>query len=162
MVSSGHLFSVGSPLSENGVTIGHCSISRNSGSVDAAFVPINAPASDYPSNVLCNTVDFLSTTTSRPGQTAIVNMRGAASGYKSGAILGTNESCQNPDGTIMTNMTTAAFPAIGGDSGGIIYTYISSSNTRPTVGVLKGRIGDNVAIFSKADLVLTALGVSRY
>lgn len=160
MVTSGHLFSARAPLYENGVTIGYCSISRNSGSVDAAFVPINDPATDYPINVLCNTVDFLSTTTSRPGETAIVNMRGAASGTSSGRILGTNESCQ-VDNTIFTNMTTATFAATNGDSGGIIYSYLSASNTRPTVGVLMGKSGD-VAYFSKADLVLTALGVSRY
>ena len=50
-----------------------------------------------------------------------------------------------------------------GDSGGIVYTLVKSSNTRYTVGVHHGRSEDGqLAIYSKADNVLNTLGVERY
>lgn len=161
MVTSGHLFSVGEGLFDNGIRIGTCSISQNSGSVDAAFVPITDNVTYFPSNILCGTSDILSTTTTNPGVGTIVNMRGQTTGYSSGKILSTNQSVTNPDGTVMTNLTSADYVASEGDSGGIIYTFISSSNTRPTVGIVKGRVG-STGYFSKASLTLSALGVSRY
>ncbi|HEX8575971.1 MAG TPA: hypothetical protein VF677_06715 [Flavobacterium sp.] len=133
--------------------------------MDAAFIPINDPDAYYPSNTICNTGTSLSTTTSRPGLGTIVNMRGFTTGYTSGKILNTDASIKNELGLLITNMTSAEFPSSGGDSGGIIYTVISSTNARPTVGVLKGRVVEGTTItlyYSKADLVLSALGVSRF
>ncbi len=50
-----------------------------------------------------------------------------------------------------------------GDSGGIVYTLVKSSNARYTVGVHHGRSEDGqLAIYSKADNVLNTLGVERY
>ena len=60
-------------------------------------------------------------------------------------------------------MTTAKYTSSGGDSGGIIYTYISSSNIRYTVGIHKGTTTiSGVKAFTKADLALNALGLERY
>lgn len=63
--------------------------------------------------------------------------------------------------TVMKDMVTAAYASKGGDSGGLVYTIVSSTNKRYTVGVHKGSYED-LAIYSKADNVLTALGLKRY
>ena len=64
---------------------------------------------------------------------------------------------------IKVNMTSTDYESDGGDSGGIVYTLIKSSNTRYTVGVHHGRSKDGkLAIYSKADNVLNTLGVERY
>lgn len=57
-----------------------------------------------------------------------------------------------------------SFYSDDGDSGGIVYTYISSTNTRYTVGVLRGRLGNdhNKTIYTKADIVLSKYGLERY
>ncbi|MBC8053793.1 MAG: hypothetical protein H7Y13_12080 [Sphingobacteriaceae bacterium] len=161
MVTAGHIIPVGGSLYENGVKIGTCSASRQSGSVDAAFIPINDPVTYFPSQLICNTADVLSTQTSQPGVGTVVNMRGTTTGYSSGSIISTNASTTTAGGITYTNLTSADYASASGDSGGIIYTYISSTNTRPTVGI---HLGNNTirAYFTKADLALSALGVYRY
>lgn len=163
MVTAGHVISVGETLYQGGTAIGVCSASQISGSVDAAFVPITNPTSYVPSNVLCNTAsDILSVSTSLPGVGTVVNKRGATTGQTSGTILSTNATWTSPtSGNTLTNITTANYTSSGGDSGGIVYTYISSTGTRPTVGTHIGAIG-STRYYSKASLVLSALGLSRY
>lgn len=116
-----------------------------------------------PSNLICNTASYtLSTATSLPGKGTLVNLRGATTNTSSGYILSTDATVYDPQfQTTFTNLTTADYHTAGGDSGGIIYTYISSTNTRYTVGINKG-VKDGIAYFVKADLALDGLGVSRY
>lgn len=161
MVTAGHVVSVGGSLYYNGAVIGTCTIAQNSGSVDAAFVPVNNTTSYVPTNQLCGTTTQLSTSTSLPSVGTTVNMRGATTGTSSGAVVSTNASTTNASGVTFTNLTSASYASQSGDSGGIIYTYISSTNTRYTVGIHKGNNGVN-AYFTKANLALSALGVSRY
>lgn len=161
MVTAGHVIPVGGGLYENSIFIGTCSASNQSGSVDAAFIPINDPVTYFPSNLLCNTADALSIQTSQPGVTAVVNMRGKTTGYSSGTIINTNVTTTASSGITYTNLTTANYASAAGDSGGIIYTYISSTNTRPTVGIHLGA-NTTVAFFTKAPLALSTLGVYRY
>lgn len=65
------------------------------------------------------------------------------------------------DKIVMQDLVSADYKSAEGDSGGIVYTYISSSNTRYTVGVHKGSI-EGLSLYSKADNVLSALGLKRY
>lgn len=161
MVTSGHLFtSVGQLAYENGVVIGECTATNNSGSVDAAFVRVYNPSSYTPSNSLCVTNSILSTATSRPGSGTVINKTGQSTGRTSGKIISTNATVTFSNGKTYTNLTSADYSSSGGDSGGLVYTYISSTGTLYTVGVHKGS-GTN-AYFTKADLALSQLGVSRY
>ena len=162
MVSSGHLFTYyGEPAYEGSTQIGSCTATQNSGSVDAAFVLVIDPSTYIPSNYICSTSDFLSTTTSRPGSGTVVNKRGQTTGRTTGKIISTNAS-ETFSGKFFTNLTNADYASSGGDSGGVIYTYVSSTNTRYTVGVHKGTGSDGYKYFTKADLALSALNVSRY
>lgn len=161
MVTAGHVIKVGQSLYESGVKIGTCSASNQSGSVDAAFVPINDPVTYFPSNIIYGTSDILSTETSLPGVGTVVNMRGQTTGYSSGTVLSTNASVTTTTGITYTNLTSANYTSAAGDSGGIIYTYVSSTNTRYTVGIHHGAAG-STRYFTKAGLALSTLGISRY
>lgn len=81
-----------------------------------------------------------------------------------GYIKSTTVRVLDDNGNVrFTNMTTATYNSGAGDSGGIVYTLVKSSNTRYTVGVHHGRSEDGqLAIYSKADNVLNTLGVERY
>lgn len=161
VVTAGHVVSVGDALYYSGTLIGNCSQSNNSGSVDAAFVPVNDTTNYTPSNTLCGTATILSVSTSLPGTGTLVNLRGATTGTSSGNIISTNASTTNASGVVFTNLTSADYTSDAGDSGGIIYTYVSATNTRFTVGIHKGA-NATTKFFTKAGLALSTLGVARY
>jgi hypothetical protein len=161
VVTAGHVVSVGGVIYQGGVSIGTCSISVQSGSVDAAFVPVDDTVAHTPSNTLCGTATILSTSTSLPGTGTLVNLRGASTGTSSGNIISTNASTTTAAGISYTNLTSANYTSAGGDSGGIIYTYVSATNTRFTVGLHLGA-NTTTRFFTKAGLALTALSVARY
>lgn len=163
MVTAGHVLSVNQKVYVAGKVIGTCSASQNSGSVDAAFVPIVDSAFE-PSNFIVGTVNELSVATSLPGVGTFVNMRGSTTGSngKGGYIKSTNYTFTSK-GIKYTNMTTATYLSQAGDSGGIIYTYVKSSDTRYTVGIHLGTTTvSGVRVFTKADQALAALNVERY
>lgn len=89
---------------------------------------------------------------------------GCKTGNSGGYIKSTNITVLDDNGNErFINMTSTDYESDGGDSGGIVYTLIKSSNTRYTVGVHHGRSKDGkLAIYSKADNVLNTLGVERY
>lgn len=159
MVTAGHVVAVGGLIYNSSVVIGTCSVSKQGNHADAAFVPITN-SSYEPSNYLVGTADELSTETSLPGAGTYVNLRGAASGAQGGNIVST-KAAEDFNGYAYTDLTTADYVSTDGDSGGILYTYVSSTDTRYTVGVHLER-ANGVKYFSKADYVLSALNVSRY
>jgi len=162
MVTAGHVIGVGQTLYYGSTAVGTCSVSQQSGSVDAAFVPITNTTSYTPSNLLCTTSSsVLSTTTSLPGAGTVVNKRGITTGRTSGTIISTNATTTTTAGITYTNLTSASYSSSGGDSGGLVYTYISSTGTLYTVGVHLGSNSCN-AFFSKANNVLSSLGLYRY
>lgn len=68
-------------------------------------------------------------------------------------------------GIVYNNLTKATYTCASGDSGGIIYSYVSSKNQRYTVGIHKGAVttnGTTYAYYSKADIVLSTLYLDRY
>lgn len=162
MVTAGHVISAGGILYEGGVSIGTCSMSKIVGTVDVAFVPITNPSTYVPSNTICGTSNLLSTSTSLPGVGTLVNQVGASTNATSGNIISTNTTWTSPtSGNTLTNITSAGYTSAGGDSGGIVYTYVSSTGTRYTVGTHIGAIG-STRYYTKADQALSALGVSLY
>ncbi len=162
IVTAGHVIDQYQTLSYNGSPVGICSVSKISGYIDAAFIPITESYLNIPSNTIAGTSNILSTAISSPGVGTVVNKSGQSTGSTSGKILSTTAT-GTIDGVTLTNLTTANYSAQGGDSGGIVYSYVSSTNTRYTVGVHSGDNKDlGVSFFSKAQNVLTGLNVTRY
>ena len=155
--------------------LGEYSMAYETEECDAAFVktkplftPSNILENNWKDSISTDTTQYsLSTQTSLPGVGTVINKRGWTSGRTTGTVLSTNYTNVNSgvvNGPIVTNMTLASFYSDYGDSGGIVYTYISSTNTRYTVGVLRGRLGDDhyKTVFTKAGIVLSIFGVERY
>ncbi len=103
----------------------------------------------------------LSTTISEPGVGTYVNKIGYASGQTGGNITSTNATMTNTSGVTRTNMVEVKCYATNGDSGGIFYSYVSSTNTRYTLGVLSAGDG-TYTYYSKANVINSALGTGRY
>ena len=161
MVTGGHVRAVGEYAYIGDNIVGECVKSIYAGSVDAAFVVVDDTEHEL-SNYIASTYNELSTQTSLPGVGTYINKRGGATGSTGGYIKSTNFELTRK-GVTFTNLTAAEYDSANGDSGGIIYTYISSTETRYTVGIHKGETDiTNLKVFTKADLALSALGVERY
>lgn len=169
-ITAGHVVSAGTNVTyENGLgsTIGKCEVSVDSGSVDAAFV--KSTDSTYPlTNTISGTNNVLSTTISEPGEGTMINKCGARTGQTSGKIISTNATYSYGN-SIFTNLVSAEYYADGGDSGGVVYSYVSSTGIRYTLGIHKGRNyvivnGQEkmLSFYVKANLINSSLGTSRY
>lgn len=159
IVTAGHLASLNKTININGANIGKVTARQESGSVDAGFVKITN-TSYTPTNTLNGTSNKLSTTTSKPGSGTVINKLGYSTGATSGKVLSTNVTV-TLDGITHTNLTSADYSSSAGDSGGIIYSYISSTNTRYTLGIHCAAVG-STRYYVKADEINSALGTSRY
>lgn len=158
MVTAGHVVPTGGKIYNSGSEVGVCSISKQGGYADAAFVPTNS--SFELSNYIVGTLNELSTETRLPGAGTYVNLKGATSGAQGSNIIST-DAAEVFNGYVYSNLTTVNYTSDYGDSGGIIYTYISKEEKRYTVGIHLGK-ANGVKYFSKADYVLSTLNVSRY
>lgn len=166
-VTAGHVIDAEDYCFYNQKTYGKCTKSYPDGpKADAAFVvPDNASITyELTNKINGDASSILSVETKQPGPGTYVNLWGASSGHTGGYIKDIKyilyDKNNNPK---ITDLVSAAYTSAGGDSGGIVYTYISSSNTRYTVGIHLGHDKDNnLAIYSKADNVLSLLGVERY
>ncbi|MBS3887129.1 MAG: hypothetical protein KGZ56_08735 [Dethiobacter sp.] len=143
-----------------GSIVGTVTARQESGSVDAAFVQTNVNVT--PTNNIINVAgtNQLSTTISEPGSGTVINKIGFATGHTHGRIISTNASWF-VDNIQFTNLTTADYHSAPGDSGGIVYSFISSTNTRPTLGIHMGSSG-TTRFFVKANQINSALGLTRY
>lgn len=159
IVTAGHLASLNTTININGTNIGKVTARQESGSVDAAFVEITN-SSYTPTNTLNGTTNTLSTTTSKPGVGTVINKLGFSTGATTGKVLSTNVTV-TLDGITHTNLTSADYSSSGGDSGGIVYSYVSSTNTRYTLGIHCAAVG-STRYYIKADEINSALGTSRY
>lgn len=67
------------------------------------------------------------------------------------------------DNTLFTNLTYTSLKAESGDSGGIVYYNVTSGSTttRYTSGIVKG-LDANGTYYTKASLINSALGITRY
>lgn len=115
------------------------------------------------SNILSGTSNTLSTTISEPGVGTTINKIGRSTGHTSGKVISTNVSATFSSGATINNLTTANYSSAAGDSGCVVYSYVSSSNTRLTLGIHTGVSNDGVTrYYTKANEVNAALGTSRY
>jgi len=160
-VTAGHVISVWGIAFQGPVPIGVCESSQQSGTIDAAFVVLTNPNEDYLSNTLCSTSNLLSVATTLPGVGTIVNKIGGATGHTTGKIISTNATTATgtSNGSI-TNLTKADYISAGGDSGGIIYTYIRSNGRRFTAGIHTAANG-SMRYYTKADNILNVFGLLR-
>ncbi|MBQ3688980.1 MAG: hypothetical protein II937_03845 [Bacteroidales bacterium] len=162
MVTAAHVIAVNGKAYLGYDEVGICTQSVLGGSIDAAFISVNDTNNFTPSNYLSNSYpDKLSTTTSLPGKGSIVNLRGATTGHSTGSVINTNYRIITPQGIKLSNMTSATYDSDEGDSGGIIYTYVSKTSTRYTVGVHRGMY-KGYKVYSKASNVLSTLNLERY
>lgn len=162
IVTSGHMASIGSKLSTTVSTdtiFGEVVAKKMSGSVDALFAKIT-DTNYTPSNTLYGASNALSTTISEPGVGTVINKIGCSTGHTSGKVLSTNASV-TIDSTTYTNLTSADYSSAKGDSGGIVYSYISNTNARLTLGIHMASDG-STRYYVKANEINSALGTSRY
>lgn len=157
IVTAAHFVNSGNSVSYGGSSIGTCTARVYSGQVDAAFVKVT---NGTPSNTINGGTTTLSTSISEPGAGTVINKRGATTNSTSGTVYSTNASW-TINGVTFTNLTAATYDSDGGDSGGVVYSYISSTGTRYTLGIHKGR-KNGYAHFVKANAINSALGTSRY
>lgn len=163
IVTAGHVISANENLylGTGATVIGKCTKSFDgNGSYDAAFCEITN-SSYTPTNTLSGTTNTLSTTISEPGVGTFVNKIGYKSGHTYGYIRSTNATIKTTSGATRTNMVEVECYATNGDSGGIFYSYVSSSNIRYTLGVLSAGDG-TYTYYSKANTINAQLGTSRY
>lgn len=161
-VTAGHVAEKGDSIRYNmtGSIIGKSVLSYQNGAIDAAFCEITN--SNYiPSNTLDGTNNTLSTTTSNPGVGTVVNKIGAYTGRTSGKVTATSLNITFADGGTVKNVTATNVESAEGDSGGIFYSYISSTNTRLTLGIVIGGKG-TTTYYSKASSINSKLGITRY
>lgn len=160
-VTAGHAAnSVGKSIQYNGTTFATCQVTQQRGNADAGFCAITN-SSYTPTNTLSGTSNTLSTTISEPGVGTVINKIGRSTGHTSGKILSTNVTATFTSGATISNLTTADYTSAPGDSGCVVYSYISSTNTRLTLGIHTGA-GGNTRYFTKANEINRALGTSRY
>ena len=159
-VTSSHFAYLNNNISVNGATIAKATERNYGGSADASFCKITN-SSYTPSNTISGTSNTLSTTISEPGVTTHINMVGSTSGHLDGYVTSTDATARSSGGIVLTNLTEADFLSSPGDSGGIVYSYIGSSNTRLTIGIINGS-NDEHTYISKANEINAALGTTRY
>lgn len=158
-VSAGHMGNLNDTVYVGNTAVGKITSKQASGKVEATFIEITN--SNYtPSNTINGTSNTLSTKTSKPGVGTVINKCGASTGATSGKIISTNATI-TVDGTTFTDVTTADYSSAPGDSGGIVYSYVSSTNTRYTLGTHSFSDG-TTRTFIKADNTNSALGLTRY
>lgn len=171
VVTAGHVTDVGdfcyiNDEASNRKTFGECvAASKAVSKADAAFiVPVAGNTITLSNFINDNPSSVLSTVVSNPGVGTYVNKWGASTGNSGGYIQSTTvKVLDDNDNVRFTDMTSANYTSSGGDSGGIIYTYLSSKKVRYTVGIHQGSVpGKNIAVFTKASNALSILGLERY
>lgn len=158
IVLSGHAGKQGQNVYYDGVKIGVIEKSINYGSVDAAFARLTNTNYSISNSLVNHT---LSTTPLNPSVGTTVKKKGFKTGTTTGVITNIN-STQNWNGVIFTNMSIANYHSAGGDSGGLVYFELPSSNIAHPVGVLKGIYSGSQKSFSKASVVNNNLGTKGY
>lgn len=173
IVTAGHCINENEyVLAPNYEQIGLCIQSvANNGVIDAAFCDIfqvqdYAPSNriNYMTNPL---VDTLHTDVYNPPTGVYINMIGGASGCRRSGIVkySSRDVLNNTGSVICTNCIYADYNSVGGDSGSLIYTLVSSINKRYTTAIHKGRStinGVSYGISVKASVINNYFGLTRY
>lgn len=173
IVTCAHVIGNNADLKIGSTVIGKCTNWSFGGHVDAAFCKITN--SIYkPTNFINTTTNQLSTSVSWPAETTVINKCGAKTGLTSGTITDATATCwsKHPETgkTIeITDVTKAKINAYKGDSGGVVYTYVSSTKTRYTVGIMnaieveKGtETPTGYSYYIKAPYINSVFNLTRY
>lgn len=100
-------------------------VERNyGGSADAVFCQMIGSHTPTNTLVVDGVSNNLSTQISLPGVSTHINKIGATTGHTDGYVISTDVSARDNNGVRFTNLTQADFRTEGGDSGGIVYSYI--------------------------------------
>ena len=154
-------------LVNNTTYIGISNEPKVGGSVDCAFVPVDLGT---PSNLIYGTTNVLSPQTSSPGATTYVNFRGRHTS-DGGNIVSINASASIPSklepGKVynFSNIVSVKLPnpVQDGDSGGIVYSYTKSTNTRYNVGTIVAYSKTSgLSFYTKTTETIKALGITLY
>jgi hypothetical protein len=161
-ISSAHGgVTVGDTVKFGNIAFGACTVRQLGGKVDASLMLLGAPLSYQLTNFIDSQVATLSISNNYPSVGAVVYKCGDATGITSGTISDIN-AIASVDGQTVQDLTAADYNSAGGDSGGLIYTLVTSpSVARYTTGVHMGSFNTQ-KYFCKAGNVAAALGVSRY
>lgn len=173
IVTCAHVISNGATLKVNGTAVGTCTKWHYGDKVDAAFCEVTN-SSYVPSNTIDSTTTVLSTETAWPGDGTTFNRRGFKTGAKTGTIISNNADywAKHPvtkEDIHIVEAVKVKVVAAPGDSGGIVYTYVSSKNIRYTVGIMSAisidpvtKVPTGEGYYIKAPYVNSTLGLSRY
>jgi len=133
----------------------------NNGSLDAVFVQTNA--NHTPTNTFVENGNNVTVATSLyvPIVGTIVNQIGSSTGNTSGSVNSTNLSATFLNGVTINNLARANYRRAGGDSGGLVYTFIRPTNVRHTTGIHVGGTPTN-GYYTRAALINNAFGLTRY
>ena len=182
MVTAAHVLSTDSAYID-GVYVGSQEVPILTDEIDASFVvvPSHLPPWHYitPDNFLSieysgglypnyeNEMGELSSTLYSPVVGTPVNKRGWCTGRTFGYVNSTNfcaivqnisTHLQRP----ISNMIYASLTSDHGDSGGIVYTYFSSTNKRCITGIVCSKDSTVGTRITKAELAIQALGIETY
>ena len=166
-VTAGHVIDKGESCFVDRNNVGLCVSSEIYGAkADAAFI-VAEKTTTLQNYINGDTNAVLSTKTDQPGEGTLVNLWGAQSGHTWGYISNTKYYITKGGVVVTTDLVAAEYPSDEGDSGGVIYTYISSTGIRYTVGIHLGtasdpKTGKSYSIYSKADNVLNMFNLERY
>lgn len=162
VVTAAHGIEQYKDLLMNGKVFAQCTKRNRGGEVDAAWCPIT-DENYLPTNYIGGDKSkILSTQTDQPGKGTVINMHGQIN-QSTGVITNTRASVTYKSGYSYTNITDATYASDKGDSGAIVYSYVSSTGYRYTLGIHQGASTDGkTAHFCKADLINQKLGIFRY
>lgn len=183
MVTASHVLYTDSAFI-NGIPFGVAEARYMTSSIDAAFVPYiqynmfndfvltNYLVQENENNqIFYSPEEVLSLETYSPIVGTIVNKRGVATFRTTGVVQSTNFNLtyETHNGSMHTfnHLIRASFLSDPGDSGGIVYTYFSNTETRYTTGIVSLKVYDEFGMdagsaYCKADSVLIQMGLERY
>ena len=156
IVTAAHCFyQVGNELSG----VGRVAKRQKSGNIDAAFIQTFNGVT--PSNSLSNGLGTLSsneTMTSFPVGTKL-SMLGYSNGLQHGTVNNANYSFEGVTRLVKTDIYGG-----GGDSGGIVFSYVRGLNGYKVAGIVTGgpQGGGSGMFFSRADLINGSFSLNRY
>lgn len=170
LVTCAHWLKNGQNISINGNVIGTVTAWVYSGCVDACFIKLSDLTYEgsntlykYPGSTANGEI---STEIKEYGVGFTVNKIGQTTQRTWGEIFSVAEMIKDPDDNVVFYPVTGVKYNCGnGDSGGIVYSYVSSTDTRYTVGVHKAHgtyQGNPCGYYTRANDIKDKLGVSRY
>lgn len=162
LITAAHGNAVGDEVKKGnqyGPTIGYLRFRQFSGTVDASVIVLDS-GYDVPIFTIYNTTLATTIYTTAVATNSIVWKEGAFGSKAQGTVTSNNSMCLY-EWHLITNMICSIYHAVSGDSGGIVYTYVGSSNC--IVGIHCANDELIGARYScQAKNIISALGLTLY